>query len=433
MTRPKGIDLFCGAGGMSLGFEQAGFDVVAAVEIDPIHAAVHKYNFPENLTICEDITKLTGEQILDMAGVKKGEIDVVFGGPPCQGFSLIGKRLIDDPRNSLVGHFARIVCEIQPRYFVMENVSGLTIGGAKEVLHQFIHEFEDTDYEILLPYQVLNASNYGVPQDRKRLFVIGYRKDMPAPQYPEAKTAKRGKKGIEGMQQTMLPWCPSVSDAIGDLPNIDGFDALSSTDSIHYPLSPSSSYAQKLHGIAQDPEDFSHPRDWEPNLLTNSLRTEHTDRSKERFANTKGGETESVSRFLRLHTDGVCNTLRAGTDSKRGAHTSPRPIHPVYNRVISVREAARIHSFPDWFRLHVTKWHGFREIGNAVPPMLARAVASELVKAMGITPVKPTTKISSGDEALLRMDMTAAAEHFNVARDVIGTRDRKPSKELQEA
>ena len=107
--RPIGIDLFAGAGGLSLGFDQAGFDVKAAVEIDPIHCAVHEYNFPNCATICADISKLSGEELLERAGLTPGTVDVVFGGAPCQGFSLIGKRALDDPRNSLVGHFARIV------------------------------------------------------------------------------------------------------------------------------------------------------------------------------------------------------------------------------------------------------------------------------------------------------------------------------------
>ncbi|MDR6227630.1 DNA cytosine methyltransferase [Desmospora profundinema] len=423
MERPKAIDLFCGAGGMSLGFEQAGFDIVGSVEIDPIHAAVHKYNFPNTATICRDITELTGKEILERANLEAGSVDVVFGGPPCQGFSLIGKRLVDDPRNSLLGHFGRIVKEIEPKYFVMENVSGLTIGHSKQILNQFIYEMTESKYEVV-SYRVLTAANYGVPQDRKRLFVYGYRKDVIAPNYPEPITEVRHKKGLQDTQGALLPLCPSVEDAIGDLPNIDEFDVLTKFDSIPYNVSPKSNYARILHGVSEDENDFSYPRVWHQNKLTNSLRTKHTSVSVKRFLCTDWGETESVSRFFKLHPEGICNTLRAGTDSKRGAYTSPRPIHPYHGRVISVREAARLHSFPDWFRLHVTKWHGFRQVGNSVPPLLARAVAGQIIKAMDVVPIKPGP-INLGNENLLSLNMSAAADMFNVPRDVIGTRDRK--------
>ena len=126
--RPIGIDLFAGAGGLSLGFEQAGFDVAAAVEIDPIHCATHEYNFPYSKVICASVTDLTGEDIRQRADLGNRQIDVVFGGAPCQGFSLIGKRTLDDPRNQLASDYVRLVYELQPRYFVFENVKGLTVG-----------------------------------------------------------------------------------------------------------------------------------------------------------------------------------------------------------------------------------------------------------------------------------------------------------------
>lgn len=124
-ARPIGVDLFSGAGGLSLGFEQAGFDVAACVEIDPIHAAVHKYNFPRCATLCRSVTDVSGAEIRATAGIGNRTVDVVFGGAPCQGFSMIGKRALDDPRNQLVHHFVRIVVELKANYFVFENVRGL--------------------------------------------------------------------------------------------------------------------------------------------------------------------------------------------------------------------------------------------------------------------------------------------------------------------
>ena len=125
--RPIAVDLFAGVGGMTLGFEQAGFDVLASVEIDPIHAAAHEFNFPFWSVLCRDVAQLTGEEIRQSSAIQNQEIDVVCGGPPCQGFSLIGKRVLTDDRNALVFHFLRLVLELQPRYFVMENVAGMAI------------------------------------------------------------------------------------------------------------------------------------------------------------------------------------------------------------------------------------------------------------------------------------------------------------------
>lgn len=406
--RPIGIDLFAGAGGLSLGFEQAGFDVAAAVEIDPIHCAVHEYNFPNSAVICASVVDLTGDEIRKRAGLGDEDIDCVFGGAPCQGFSMIGKRVMDDPRNQLVFHYVRIVKELQPKHCVFENVRGLTLGKHKQFLSELIEALGDAGYDVLLPYQVLNAADFGVPQDRRRLFLIGTRKGQSMPEYP----SPTGRV--------------TVKEAIDDLPNADEFSALIHSDSVPVEFKSNSIYAKRLRGFEDDPKDFSYPRDFAPHVLTASLRTEHTDLSRQRFIDTEHGKTEPVSRFHKLHPEGVCNTLRAGTDSARGAFTSPRPIHPYHPRVITVREAARLHSYPDWFRFHVTKWHGFRQIGNSVPPMLGRAVAGQIVKALGVKPSKPSEVVALGDgETLLNFDMSKAASYYRVPASVIAQRTRK--------
>ena len=360
--RPVAIDLFSGAGGMSIGFEQAGFDVVAAVELDPIHAATHEFNFPDCRVLYADASTVDGEDLLKQAGVRRGEVDVIFGGPPCQGFSLIGKRLADDPRNRCLFHFQRLVSEIRPRYFVMENVAGLTIGPAREVLAAFIEECHDAGYKVVEPTQVLNAAEFGVPQDRRRVFVFGYLPNQRKPRYPDETHVARNKLGgpaIQRLAETPLPLCPSVEEAIGDLPDIDGFEELIASDSVPFRLKGGSAYARRLRGDLEDPDDFSYERVHDPKLLTASMRADHTELSRQRFRDTPWGNTEPISRFFKLPPKGICNTLRAGTASDRGAFTSPRPIHPLHARCISVREAARLHSYPDWFRFHVTKWHGF--------------------------------------------------------------------------
>jgi DNA (cytosine-5)-methyltransferase 1 len=408
MTRPIGIDLFAGAGGMSLGFEQAGFDIVAAVEIDPIHCATHEYNFPDTTTICASVTDLTGTEIRHRAKLGTKEIDVVMGGAPCQGFSLMGKRMFDDPRNQLVFHYVRIVKELNPKYCVFENVKGLTLGQHAQFLAELIAALGEAGYDVLLPYKVLNAADYGVPQDRRRLFLIGTRRGEKSPHYPQPQRERI-----------------TVGEAIADLPNSDSFEALWATDSVVVKWETKSAYARKLRGLEPDLDDYSYPRKYDPHLLTCSIRTRHTDHSIARFEATVPGKTEAISHFRKLDPQGLCNTLRAGTDSARGAHTSPRPIHPIFPRVITVREAARLHSYPDWFRLHGTKWHGCRQIGNSVPPLLARSLASELLKAQGIKPSKPQTILDRGEDRLLSFDMTHAAKYFKVPLHTIAQRSRK--------
>src|SRR5690606_10179461 len=157
-------------------------------------------------------------------------------------------------------------------------------------------------------------------------------------------------------------------------------------------------------------------------------RSAHTEISRQRFAETPPGEVEPISRFFKLHPAGVSNTLRAGTDSARGAFTSPRPIHYRWNRCVTVREMARLHGFPDWFEFNVTKWHGARQIGNAVPPPLARAVAGEIIRALGRKPPRPRKGIPLGDEALLRFNTSEAAHYWGGARILSASGTRRAAR-----
>ncbi|WRH65050.1 MAG: DNA cytosine methyltransferase [Planktothrix sp. GU0601_MAG3] len=426
--RPIAIDLFAGAGGMTLGFEQAGFDVLAAVEIDPIHCATHEYNFPFWQVFCQSMETLKGLEIRRDSEIGDREIDVVFGGPPCQGFSLMGKRAFDDPRNSLMFHFIRLVDELQPRYFVLENVPGLTVGKHRQFITEIIDKLQSQGYQVIESYQVLNASYYGVPQDRSRLFILGSRQDLPLPGYPQPITKPpRVNPKIDSNFNNFSP-CPTVWDAIGDLPTIEQYPELFLKDYTLAEYQKPSSYAQLLRGLLAVKDNFSYPRIFDQNLLTCSLRSRHSPTSTARFEATEWGKTEKISRFHKLHPQGLCNTLRAGTPSNRGAFTSPRPIHPYTPRCITVREAARLHSYPDWFRFQGTKWHGFRQVGNSVPPLLAKAVAGEIIKLLGIIPSQPTEKKKLGDNALLYFNISQAAKHYNVDPHVIEPRKRKKSE-----
>lgn len=426
VRRPLAVDLFAGAGGLSLGLEQAGYEIAAAVEFDPIHAAVHEFNFPYGKTFAKDVRHITGRELREESGIGEREIHLVAGGPPCQGISMMGRRAIDDPRNALLKEFVRLVLELQPRYFLMENVSGLTVGKHRQLLDEVIEMFQSGGYNVLLPPRVLQAADYGTPQSRKRLILLGGLPAVPLPTYPNPTVTARTIKGTLP-NGASLPLGVSVSEAIGDLPDADGFDELLHDDKTNVDLSSygsTSPYAARLRGLVTDTTDFSRPRPTSPETLTSSARTIHTIKSIDRFRSTSPGTTEPVSRFLRLHPDGVCNTLRAGTASDRGAYTAPRPIHPLLPRVITVREAARLHGYPDWFRFHTTKWNGFRQIGNSVPAALGKAVGTAILQADGVQPVKGKAS-PLGDPALLYMSSGQAHAYFGLEDRVIPQRDRK--------
>ena len=435
-ARPIAVDLFAGAGGMSLGFEQAGFDVAAAVEIDPVHCAVHKFNFPHTAIVPRSVQGLSAEEIRRAAGIGERRVDCVFGGPPCQGFSLIGQRIIEDPRNRLVLEFVRIVAELDATTFVFENVKGLTLGEQKKFLDELVAAFDQAGYVVRLPWQVLDAADYGVPQHRERLILMGAKKGIAPPDYPFplSTPADEEQRLIPG-----LPFGPTCKAALGDLPNADRFETLAETDCVRTStFGEPTPYAREMRCLESDAWHSGYVRRWNPEILSSSARTIHSDISRRRFAETKPGDVEPISRFYRLPPDGLSHTLRAGTDGARGAFTSPRPIHFSYPRCITVREMARLHGFPDWFRFNATKWHGARQIGNAVAPPLARAIASSVTKAIGAKVSRPPESIDLGDASLLYMQLSGAAEHFGVnapssRRDrKSGSRKRK-QHEIEEA
>lgn len=470
--RPVAVDLFAGAGGFSLGIEQAGFDVLVAVENDPIHAATYIFNFPLTKVLCSNASTLTGSVIKKAASRAyashhpssrdwNGQIDLVFGGPPCQGFSIIGKRLVNDERNSLIFHFYRLVTELSPHYFVMENVPGMAAGEHQTWLTLLLTQFKKAGYKVQVG--VLNAADFGVPQLRKRLFLIGeagsFSVCLPEPLFSRADTLSRNfsGKGFSGQSicpETSRPFiavrtnpdgfennsmqtsklvskitygrippklCVTVGDAISDLPDLDDFPELLKTDEVLLSAEQmldlnqkSSLYTQMLRGeVFEETENFAYRRLWNPQLLTSSMRTQHKQNCISRFIETLPNQREPISHLRRLDINGLCHTLRAGTGHERGSYTSPRPIHPTRPRVISVREAARLHSFPDWFRFHQTKWHGFRQVGNAVPPLLAQAVGREIIAALGIMPSVLPESLELGNVELLRFNRSEATHYWN--------------------
>ena len=288
------------------------------------HCAVHKFNFPETAIIPKSVVGLTAAEIRRAAGIGDQVVDCVFGGPPCQGFSLIGHRVLDDPRNKLVLEFVRIVAELDARTFVFENVKGLTVGRHKAFLEELVVAFDEAGYDVRRDWQVLDAANFGVPQHRERLILLGAKKGMEIPLYPIPSTdAADGRGKTFGLDKG-----PTCLDALGDLPDADRFEELCDTDFVETnAYGEPSVYARELRGLSNKPWHFGYEREWKKQLLTSSVRTGHSEISQRRFTETEPGSVEPISRFYKLSPGGLSNTLRAGTDGARGAFTSPRPIH----------------------------------------------------------------------------------------------------------
>ena len=357
--KPLAIDLFAGAGGMSLGFEDAGFRVIGAVEVDPVHLATYQHNFANVSVVEQDVSLVSGEDLHDWF-VEDGQVvDVLFGGPPCQGFSYIGRNRPDDPRNDLLLQFARVAAELRPRFFVVENVEGLLAKKHDETLHTFMTTVNKAGYKVISELWLLDAQVFGVPQRRRRVFLVGALEGLKLPCRPKEAKSR-----------------PTVWDAIADLMAVDEAPEMLCGDVYHGDLGEASEYAASLrcHGAGRIDGKKAATK------LTGCRRSAHTEPILQRFARTSEGEYEAVSRFYRLARHAVGPTLRAGTDRHNGSYTAARPIHPIADRCITVREAARLHSFPDSFQFHATVWHGFRQIGNAVPPLLAQAVGTSVLE-----------------------------------------------------
>jgi DNA (cytosine-5)-methyltransferase 1 len=452
VDRPIAIDLFAGCGGMSLGLEAAGFDIAAAVEFDAIHSLVHHVNFPYCATICRDLVTVTAMELRATIGHR--EIDLIAGGPPCQGFSVMGKRIFEDPRNGLIYEYLRLIRELQPKYFIFENVPGLAKGKQRLFLEQLITEFQQAGYGLTEPIQVLNSANYGVAQNRQRLIILGHRWDMPSLVYPEFSHSSVINHSIidhsitnssltdhydysqiepnsprqtaldlgfsDSLNSIKLPLC-TVEQVLGDLATIPPFvgkDHGIPREKLHYPQ-------EKMFKLCHR----RHPTNHEQDLVWGHIGSDHKSEIQARFAATPIGTVDPQSRFFKLDPQGQCHTLRAGTNRDRGAHTAPRPIHYIAPRCITIREAARLHSFPDWFLFHQTIWHGFRQIGNAVTPLLAYGVGTAVIQALRI----PTNDLvirdlPAVDRNLLHYNIQQASAYWGIDEVTIAKRQRQPAR-----
>jgi DNA (cytosine-5)-methyltransferase 1 len=358
------IDLFCGAGGLSEGFRQAGFHVLAGQDHDQQAGATFASMHSEAKFIGGDIQEVTSERLLTELGVKSSQVDVILGGPPCQGYSVNNhQRGMRDPRASLFLEYLRIVEAIQPRWLVMENVTGITSIAGGGIVRAIFHGMEGLGYRVAK--KVLRAEEFGVPQERRRVFFIATRTDAPI-LFPEP-THGPG----------LLPYV-TVWDAISDLPKLENGDKAVPRA---YATPPQNSYQALLRGTSTTVQNHSASRlsrineermthippggswrdipfDLLPAGMKRAKRSDHT------------------KRYGRPRKTDLACTILTKCDVHWGAY-----IHPVQNRALTVREAARLQSFPDFFTFLGSSTEQYVQVGNAVPPLLGKRVAETLLIA----------------------------------------------------
>ncbi|MBQ9417793.1 MAG: DNA cytosine methyltransferase [Bacteroidales bacterium] len=362
------IDLFSGCGGLTLGFRMAGVRSILASDIDENCEKTFRRNFPDVPFICKDITDITPDDVRSVIG--DAVPDIIIGGPPCQGFSLANKRrgkIADDPRNRLFYGFVKFVNWYSPKAFVMENVKGLLSMQGGEVIKTIVEEFSNAgEYGYHVSYRILKASDYGVPQNRERVVLIGIRKDIDAePRFPAP------------LQQDHYL---TVDEAISDLPQLEAGQGCEVQE---YLCEPKNDYQRMMRAASR--------------YVLNHIAMRHTPRLVERFKAIKPGQSlvdvwethGSVKRGApteksdikfsqnnqRLHGDQPAPTIAASFQSNF--------IHPHLNRNFTAREGARLQSFPDDFvfegmRTKMSWEKGlsqYQQIGNAVPVLMAKAIA----------------------------------------------------------
>ena len=359
------VDLFSGVGGLSLGAARAGFSVCGAVDIDPKANEAHKINFPNTEHLEADIAELTGLALRQELHLNDKSIAGVIGGPPCQGFSPMGRRNKDDVRNNSFVDFFRIVSEVLPEFFLVENVPGI-MQEKHRGLREEAFSLIDTQYHIL-PELRLSADEYGAATGRTRVFFFGQLAGVSEPLTCESFKAPLNVKSVR------------VKDALHGLPTrIDPRWQKEEQSWQAVGVYLDDSFGYRLHGHVPtgvgDPDALR--RLSLKSEVSGFLGTAHTEEVAKRFAETECGSYDEVSWSYRLDPDGLCPTLRAGTGSNLGSFQALRPIHPTEDRVITPREAARLQGFPDWFQFSPTKWHSFRQIGNSVSPILAEHIFS---------------------------------------------------------
>ena len=346
------IDLFSGVGGLSLGFRMAGYDVLLANEIDASIAEAYTKNHPETKMINADITSLDTSSVF---GEYVNKIDVVIGGPPCQGFSQKGQRkTINDPRNFLFRYFFEVVKYVRPRFFVIENVPNILTAENGFFKQEIADIFHNIGYNISCA--VLNAADYGVPQNRHRAFIVGNRIGVKFV-FPVPKNHK-----------------VTIWEAISDLNYLNSGEGMAEEP---YRIEPESEYQQLMRRNSL--RLYNHQATNHSALALKKLELIPPEGDKSSLPKNMLTKSIYSGTWCRMRTDGQSVTITTRFDTP----SSGQFTHPFLNRSITVREAARIQSFPDDFVFYGNKGSQMKQVGNAVPPLLANAVAERIKEYLG--------------------------------------------------
>ncbi len=343
------IDLFCGAGGLSAGFARAGFDILAGNDIDSAAGQTFQLNHPGSKFFAGAVQDVSAAFLLSATGLKAGELTCLIGGPPCQGFSVYNhQRGMHDARSHLFKDYLRLVKGLLPEWIVMENVTGLlSIEGGK-VIETIVQGLNDLGYKV--EWQVLKAELFGVPQERRRVVFIGTRTGVEI-RFPSP-THGPGLKSFFNVQQ-----------AIGDLPALENGgknDGVMSGIQNHTAPKLSAINLARMNHIPQGGSWRDIPVHLLPEGMKRAKRSDHT------------------KRYGRMRWNGLASTILTKCDIHWGAF-----IHPDQSRAISVREAARLQSFPDDFVFAGSMTDQFVQVGNSVPPLLAQRIAEAILEAVG--------------------------------------------------
>ena len=359
------IDLFCGAGGLSEGFRQAGFRILAGNDIDPHAAETFAASHPEAAFLSGPIEDISADDILDATGLDSGELDCLIGGPPCQAFSVYNhQRGMHDKRSGLFHEYLRIVEGLLPKWVVMENVTGITSAGGGHAVKRIFSELAELGYDV--DARILRAEEYGVPQERRRIFFLGNRCGLPL-SWPEPSHGP-------GLAPYVTVW-----DAIGDLPPLqNGEDA---RRPLPYPAAPATGYQTMLRENSDNVTSHAAPRLAPINLE----RMKHIPEGGSwrdipvellPAGMKRARRCDHTKRYGRLRRNGLASTVLTKCDLHWGAY-----IHPQQDRVLTVREAARLQSFPDRFAFAGPRTEQYVQVGNAVPPLLGLKVAEAILGA----------------------------------------------------
>ena len=360
------IDLFCGAGGLSEGFRQAGFRILAGNDADAIASNTFTTTHSEVEFLPGPIEHISSRDLLDASGLRMGELDCLVGGPPCQAFSVYNhQRGMHDKRSTLFREYLRIVAGVMPKWVVMENVTGIMSAGNGLAVKAICSSLDSLGYKTM-DFRILRAEEYGVPQQRRRIFFIGNRLDRPI-RWPKPTHGP-------GLQPFVTVW-----DAIGDLPRLLNGEAPKGPQ--RYRSKPESDYQTYLRGDSTKVMNHAAPRLAPINLRRMMHIKEGGSWRDIPFDLLPAGmkrarRCDHTKRYGRLRKDGLSSTILTKCDIHWGAF-----IHPEQDRALTVREGARLQSFPDSFWFAGPRTQQYVQVGNAVPPLLAKQVGQAIVEA----------------------------------------------------